>query len=59
VSYADTLFLLDATGSMQPWIDKAVAKIHAIADDAMKVFGDKKAVLRFAAVCYRDIGDED
>lgn len=51
----DVAFVLDATGSMGPWIDEARARIKAIAADLAA--GDPQPDVRFALVSYRDRGD--
>jgi Mg-chelatase subunit ChlD len=51
----EVAFVLDATGSMQPWIDAARQKIDAIATELAA--GDPPPDVRFALVTYRDKGD--
>ncbi|MEZ4464811.1 MAG: vWA domain-containing protein [bacterium] len=51
----DVAFVLDATGSMGPWISEARARIKAIAADLGE--GDPRPRIRFALVRYRDRGD--
>lgn len=51
----DVAFVLDATGSMGPWIDAARQKIDAIASDLAA--GQPPPDIRFALVTYRDKGD--
>ncbi|MCB9730366.1 MAG: VWA domain-containing protein [Deltaproteobacteria bacterium] len=52
----DVAFVLDATGSMGPWIDAARRRISDIAEELAA--GDPKPEVRFALVAYRDKGDE-
>jgi hypothetical protein len=51
----EVAFVLDATGSMQPWINAARERIDAIASDLAA--GDPPPDVRFALVSYRDKGD--
>jgi len=51
----EVAFVLDATGSMGPWIDAARQKIDAIASDLAA--GQPPPDIRFALVTYRDKGD--
>ncbi|MCB9546832.1 MAG: VWA domain-containing protein [Myxococcales bacterium] len=51
----DVAFVLDATGSMGPWISEARSRINAIAHDLAE--GDPRPQVRFALVRYRDRGD--
>jgi hypothetical protein len=51
----EVAFVLDATGSMGPWIDAARQKIDAIASDLAQ--GQPPPEIRFALVSYRDKGD--
>jgi Mg-chelatase subunit ChlD len=51
----EVAFVLDATGSMQPWIDAARQRIDAIATDLAA--GQPPPDVRFALVTYRDKGD--
>ena len=51
----EVAFVLDATGSMGPWIAQARERIKAIADDLAT--GDPRPDARFALVRYRDRGD--
>ena len=51
----DVAFVLDATGSMGPWIDQARCRIKAIAADLAA--GEPAPTVRFALVRYRDRGD--
>lgn len=55
--YLDILFILDATSSMQPWIDLAKTNIQGQAVQARKAYEDRQATLRYGVVCYRDICD--
>lgn len=50
-------FLLDCTGSMEPWIHAAKTKIHEILRSVRKEH--RNAVFEVALVAYRDYGDED
>jgi hypothetical protein len=52
----EVAFVLDATGSMGPYIDAARQKIGAIANDLQS--GDPRPEVRFALVSFRDRGDE-
>ncbi len=47
-------FLLDCTGSMQPWIDKAKITIE---ETVATVRGDHGGTIEVALVAYRDYGD--
>jgi hypothetical protein len=51
----EVAFVLDATGSMGPWIDAARQKIESIANDLAS--GDPAPDVRFGLVLYRDKGD--
>jgi hypothetical protein len=51
----EVAFVLDATGSMGPWIDSARRKIDAVASDLAA--GQPPPDIRFALVTYRDKGD--
>jgi len=51
----EVAFVLDATGSMGPWIRDARARIDGIA--AELAGGDPAPEIRFALVAYRDRGD--
>ena len=48
----DLCFLLDATASMGPWIDKIKMYINNIVVEVRRVFN--KAEVRIACVVYRD-----
>ncbi|MEE2788325.1 MAG: vWA domain-containing protein [Myxococcota bacterium] len=50
----DVAFVVDATGSMGPYIQQARARIHEIAKDLAS--GEPAPVVRFALVRYRDVG---
>lgn len=52
----EVAFVLDATGSMGPYIDEARQRIRAIADDLAT--GEPAPAVRFALVAYRDRGDD-
>ncbi|KAK4183532.1 hypothetical protein QBC35DRAFT_518169 [Podospora australis] len=52
----DLLFLMDATGSMQPWIDAAKQQVKAIVHDIKSTFFNETD-LRVAIVAYRDHRD--
>ena len=51
----EVAFVLDATGSMGPWIDEARSRIKSIAADLAA--GDPQPDVQFALVSYRDRGD--
>src|SRR5688572_6680078 len=51
----EVAFVLDATGSMGPYIDEARRRIKEIAEGLAS--GTPTPVLRFAHVSYRDKGD--
>jgi hypothetical protein len=51
----EVAFVLDATGSMQPWIDAARERIDAISSEIAA--GDPPPDVRFALVTFRDRGD--
>jgi hypothetical protein len=51
----DVVFLIDATASMQPYIDGARASVARSADEIMTRFSSAK--FRWACVCYRDKPD--
>jgi len=61
----DVAFLLDVTGSMQPYIDEVKSKLDALATAIEGMVSDpskpqrQAAVLRFAFVGYRDFDDAD
>src|SRR5215470_6378384 len=51
----EVAFVLDVTGSMEPWIDAARSRIAGIAHDLAS--GDPQPEVRFALVEFRDKGD--
>lgn len=51
----EVAFVLDATGSMGPWIKQARARIRGIAEDLAT--GEPRPDARFSLVRYRDKGD--
>jgi|GEM_PF-1405807 len=52
----EVAFVLDATGSMSPWIAQARRRITAIATDLAS--GEPAPEIRFGLVAYRDTTDE-
>ncbi len=51
----EVAFVLDATGSMGPYINEARRRIKEIAEDLQS--GDPAPIVKFALVTYRDRGD--
>ncbi|PKN57292.1 MAG: hypothetical protein CVU56_11655 [Deltaproteobacteria bacterium HGW-Deltaproteobacteria-14] len=52
----EVAFVLDATGSMSPWIEQARRRITAIATDLAT--GEPAPEVRFGLVAYRDTSDD-
>ncbi|TNF35163.1 MAG: VWA domain-containing protein, partial [Deltaproteobacteria bacterium] len=52
----EVAFVLDATGSMSPWIEQARRRIAAIATDLAT--GEPAPEIRFGLVAYRDTTDD-
>ena len=52
----EVAFVLDATGSMGPYIDDARSRIRSVAADLSQ--GEPRPDVRFALVAYRDKGDD-
>jgi len=52
----DVCFLMDCTGSMEPWLDVTRQKISAVVAEIQKTFHDTD--LRLAFVGYRDFDDK-
>ncbi|ERS99401.1 hypothetical protein HMPREF1624_04601 [Sporothrix schenckii ATCC 58251] len=53
----DLLFLIDATGSMMPYIEAAKAQVKEIVNDINRTFFNE-ADVRVAVVAYRDHGEK-
>ena len=52
----DLCFVIDATSSMQPYIDEAKRSLQGIVREFQRRYGDR-AMLRLAVVAYRDLED--